>query len=122
MPTNYFVSYHGRGASYGYLIAADSEEDLTARCQAGVNSGFEVYIYKIEQSPLGRNGFDPEGSTNLRRVFHLYDARDEYEQQAKDIIDGLSRHSWQASADYLDVFIRTLSEERTKLDKVRSEG
>jgi len=95
-------------------------DECVQRCYPCLQSGFEVFIYSIEASPAGQPGFTPTGAINLRRHFHLYDAHDEFESEAKDIVDRLSVHSIQASQEYLDLMIKTLQEERNKLETVKT--
>ena len=121
MPTNYIISIHGRGATYAFLAAADTDENMAERCQPAVNSGFEVFIYTLEASLLGQVPFAPTASTHLRRVYHLYDAHEEYRDKAKDIIEGLCAHSEAASKEYLGETIQILAEEYNKLVKTQAE-
>ena len=115
MASNYMISVQGRGASYAFLVTCDDNE-VTARCQPCLKSGFECYIYKIEPSPLGDPGFKPEGATTLRRVWHLYDAHDEFRQEAVDIINRLDCHSVESSMEYLSIMI---SEFQRELDVLK---
>src|SRR6202008_1654717 len=100
----------GRGASYAFMATCD-EAEITTKCQPALASGFECYVYKIEQSPLGRPGFCPEGAINLRRVWHLYAAHDEFKQEAQDIISRLDSHSTESSIEYLTIMISEFNKE-----------
>lgn len=110
MANNYIIVTTGRGASYAFMLTCD-EDEVTARCQPSLHSGMECYIYKIEPSPLGKPGFAPEGAINLRRIWHLYAAHEEFKQEAKDIISRLDCHSTQSSIEYLDIMISELQRE-----------
>jgi hypothetical protein len=113
--SNFLISCQGRGASYGFMLSCDDDE-VTARCQNCLKSGFEVFIYKIEQSPLGNPGFRPEGAITLRRVWHLYNAHEEFKEEARSIINRLDAHSVESSREYLDIMINELTRERTSLN------
>lgn len=116
MPNNFVIVASGRGATYAFMATCELQ-DLANRCQPALNSGFECYIYSLEASPLGQPGFTPTGALCLRRVYHLYDAHDRYEDEARGIIDGLSAHSEAASREYLDIMIKALEVERQKLSQ-----
>ena len=91
------------------------DDQVTSRCQPCLKSGFECYIYKIEQSPLGNPGFMPQGSITLRRVWHLYAAHDEFRQEAMDIISRLDAHSVESSREYLKIMIKEFYTELQKI-------
>jgi len=92
------------------------EGEVTSRCQNALKSGFECYIYKIEPSPLGQPGFIPTGATCLRRVWHLYNAHEEFKQEVVDIINRLDCHSIESSKEYLQIMINTFKEELNGLN------
>jgi len=117
---NYIVNLHGRGATYCGLAQNTQLEPLIESCQRAVNCGFEVFIFSIEPNPLGTHGFIPDGVINLKRHAHLYDARDEFEDEANSIINKLSIHSLQASETYLDLVINKLTEERNHIKEDRT--
>lgn len=110
MASNYIIVTSGRGATYAFMVTCD-EGEVTAKCQPSLNSGLECFVYKIEPSPLGKPGFAPEGSINLRRVWHLYNAHEEFKQEAKDIISRLDCHSVESSREYLNIMISELQRE-----------
>ena len=112
---NFFISAQGRGASYAFMVTCE-EADVTSRCQPCLKSGFECYIYSVEQSPLGNPGFMPNGGITLRRKFHLYNAHDDFKQEALDIINRLDAHSVESSREYLAIMI---SEFQRELDVLK---
>jgi hypothetical protein len=81
-------------------------------------SGFEVFIYTIEPNPTGRPGFTPDGSIHLKRVWHLYDAHEEFADDAESIINRLSAHSVEASREYLKLIIDRLQTEQLRLTPI----
>src|SRR5258707_5781171 len=99
------------------MLQGVTVDEAVDRCHPCLQSGFECYIYSIEPSPTGQPGFTPTGAVNLRRHFHLYNAHEEFIDEAKSIIDRLSAHSVQASKEYLNAMIQTLTIERIKLDE-----
>jgi hypothetical protein len=111
---NFIISVQGRGASYGFMLTCD-EDEVTSRCVPALRSGFECFVYKIEPSPLGNPGFRPDGAITLRRIFHLYNAHEEFKQEAVDIITRLDCHSVESSKEYLDIMINTFQAEKEKL-------
>lgn len=111
---NHVVNITGRGAQYCMMMTGDTQ-DIANACQVCLNSGFEVFIYLLEPSQMGQLGFMPKGALNLRRVYHLYDAHEQYEERAKDIVETLSCHSMQASVEYIDTMLRVLNTERSNL-------
>lgn len=111
---NHVVNITGRGAQYCMMMTGETQ-DIANRCQVCLNAGFEVFIYLLEPSQMGQLGFMPSGALNLRRVYHLYDAHEQYEDKAKDIVDTLSCHSMQASVDYIDRMLTILQAERASL-------
>ena len=115
MASNFLICATGRGASYGFMVSCEDDQ-VTSRCQPCLKSGFECYIYKIEQSPLGNPGFMPQGSITLRRVWHLYAAHDEFRQEALDIISRLDAHSVESSREYLNVMMETFRVELLRLE------
>jgi hypothetical protein len=115
LASNFLICATGRGASYGFMVSCEDDQ-VTSRCQPCLKSGFECYIYKIEQSPLGNPGFMPIGAITLRRVWHLYAAHDEFRQEAQDIISRLDAHSVESSKEYLDIMISILQTEKEKLN------
>lgn len=72
-------------------------------------------MYKIEPSPLGQPGFTPIGATCLRRVWHLYNAHEEFKQEAQDIITRLDAHSVESSREYLKIMIKEFYIELQKI-------
>lgn len=113
---NFLIFASGRGRCYGYMLNCD-ETEVTSRCQLTLNAGFELFIYEITPSPTGKFGFDPTGSTPLKRVWHLYDAHEEYDMKADDIISSLDAHSVEASREYLERVITKLQTERDRLNQ-----
>lgn len=107
MANNYLIFATGRGRSYGYMLNCDAEE-VTSRCHLTLQAGFEVFVYEITPSPLGKFGFDPTGATPLKRVWHLYNAHDEFREEVKCVIDKLEAHSLEASREYLGIMISEL--------------
>jgi hypothetical protein len=92
--------------------------ELVDRCQRANGSGFEAYIYSLEPSPLGQPGFFPAGTLNLKRVFHVYDAHEEFVDEANSIINKLSSHSEEASRAYLAKVLELLHAEQQRLAPV----
>jgi hypothetical protein len=93
-------------------------DEVANRMKSTVDQGFEVYIYSIEPSPSGPSQFFPPNVLTLRRVYHLYDARDKYRDEAHSIVESLSEHSQEASAEYLNIMI---SEFQRELDLLKEE-
>ena len=116
MASNFLICATGRGASYGFMVSCEDAE-VTSRCQPCLKSGFECYIYKIEQSPLGNPGFMPSGSITLRRIWHLYNAHDEFRQEAQDIISRLDAHSIESSIEYLNDMMEIFRAELERIGK-----
>lgn len=114
----YLVSLHGRGASYAFLVKGEVQ-DVANRCKPCTNSGFEVYIYELVPSPHGAPGFAPTGSTPLKQVYHLYDAHDQWVDEANSIVDKLTMHSEVASLEYLASMINVLNNEINEITRRR---
>lgn len=114
MTKNFVIFASGRGASYAFMITCD-ESEVTSKCRNTLTSGFECYIYTIEPSPLGQPGFVPQGAMALRRVWHLYNAHDEFKQEAVDLVERLSAHSVEASREYLSDMMEVFRQELVKL-------
>lgn len=117
----YVVSLHGRGASYAFLVKGEVQ-DVANRCKPCTNSGFEVYIYELVPSPHGAPGFAPTGSTPLKQVYHLYNAHDQWVDEANSIVDKLTMHSEEASLEYLLAMINVLATERLNIERRRQNG
>lgn len=112
MADNYFIVLHGRGALYTGMVSAESLEELANRCQHSVNQGFEIYIYSLKASPSKASVVHfPEGTTILKREYHLYDAGEEFDTYASNIINDLAAHSVEAGEKYLTSVIEKLQRE-----------
>jgi len=115
IPANYLIHIYGRGAAYCCLAQNVEYEDLVERCQRSVDCGFEVYIYSITPSPVGNQGFIPDGCVSLKRHAHLYDATDEFNDKVESIINHLSVHSVEASRKYITLMQERLAKEQDAL-------
>jgi hypothetical protein len=114
---NFVIFATGRGSTYAFMLTCD-EETVTSRVHNTMTSGFEVFIYTIEPNPTGSPGFIPQGAVHLKRIWHLYDAHDEFLDDAESIINRLSCHSVEASREYLDLVLEKLQAERARLDPI----
>lgn len=115
MASNFIVCITGRGVHYCGFASGMEKDLLVESCQTPVDSGFEVYIYSIENSPAGQPPFFPHGVVNLRRHFHLYNAEDEYTDTAESIVNKLSVHSAVAAKRYIKLIMDKLNQEDSRL-------
>lgn len=116
MAENFVLVITGRGVLYTALVAANSLEELANRCQLSVDQGFEVYIYSLAPSPSKASVVHfPEGSTILKREYHLYDAREEFDIHTSNIINDLAAHSLEAGEKYLAASIEKLQKEHLQV-------